>query len=204
MPGSKTANPALPFALAIYIATSALRTTSSAESVAVASAGDADAGAHAHAAIVDGVGHPQLARQSFGHGEGALEVGRVVGQDRELVAAEPRHEVVRPHRGGDPLGHRLQQGVARRVAERVVDHLEVVEVHEQDRADRLLGIGQRGDDPLETHLEHPPVGGTRQGITLRKVLDVAQQHGVSQVQCGDRAGLSKDRHDAAVHAPDLP
>ena len=33
MPGSKTAKPALPFALAMYIATSALRTTSSAESV---------------------------------------------------------------------------------------------------------------------------------------------------------------------------
>ena len=48
-PGSKTANPALPLALAMYIATSALRTTSSAESVAVAGARDADAGAHAHA-----------------------------------------------------------------------------------------------------------------------------------------------------------
>ena len=33
MPGSKTAKPALPLALAMYIATSALRTTSSAVSV---------------------------------------------------------------------------------------------------------------------------------------------------------------------------
>ena len=40
-------------------------------------------------------GSPQLARQSFGHGEGALEVGCVVGQDRELVAAEAGDEVVR-------------------------------------------------------------------------------------------------------------
>ena len=43
MPGSKTAKPALPLALAMYIATSALRTRSRAPSTGVAGAGDADA-----------------------------------------------------------------------------------------------------------------------------------------------------------------
>ena len=66
------------------------------------------------------------------------------------------------------------------------------------------GIRQFRDDALEAHLEHPPIGGTRQGIALREILHVAQQHGVSQVQSGDRASLSEDRHDATVDAPDLP
>ena len=44
MPGSKIAKPALPLALAMYIATSALRTTSDALLAGVPSAGDADAG----------------------------------------------------------------------------------------------------------------------------------------------------------------
>ena len=69
-----------------------------------------------------------------------------------------------------------EERVAGGVAERVVDDLEVVEVDEQDRGDRLLGLGQDvGEDPLEAHLEHPPVGGTGQGIALGEVLDVAQQ-----------------------------
>ena len=68
---------------------------------------------------------------------GALEVGRVLGQDRELVAAEAGHEVALADRPGDPLGDRDEQRVAGRVAERVVDDLEVVEVDEQDGGDRL-------------------------------------------------------------------
>ena len=66
-----------------------------------------------------------------------LQVRRVVGQDRELVAAEAGHEVAVPDRAGDPLGDGDQQGVAGGVAEGVVDDLEVVEVDEEDRGDRL-------------------------------------------------------------------
>ena len=62
---------------------------------------------------------------------------RLVGvrqDDGELVAAEPREDVglaqPRPQRGGRPP----DQLVARRVAERVVDVLEVVEVEREQRA----------------------------------------------------------------------
>jgi hypothetical protein len=54
-------------------------------------------------------------------------------QDRELVAAKPRDQVVRAHAVADALRRFLQQLVAGRVAERVVDVLEAVEVEEHDR-----------------------------------------------------------------------
>ena len=52
-------------------------------------------------------------------------------QDREFVAAEPRHQVGLARAGGEPLRRLLQQRVADRVAERVVHRLELVEVEYQ-------------------------------------------------------------------------
>ena len=53
---------------------------------------------------------------------------------REFVAAEPRHHVRAAHAGPQPLGDALQQLVADRVAERVVDALELVDVDIHHRA----------------------------------------------------------------------
>ncbi len=53
-------------------------------------------------------------------------------QDRELVAAQaPDHVGLGDHLG-EPRRHRLEQQVADRVAERVVDRLEQVEVEDED------------------------------------------------------------------------
>ena len=134
MPGSKTAKPALPLALAMYIATSALRTTSSAVSVSSRALAMPMLAVTLTCVVADDVRHPQLAGQPLGHGQRALEVGRVVGEDRELVAAQAGDEVAGADRVGDPLGDGLEERVAGGVAERVVDDLEVVEVDEQDGA----------------------------------------------------------------------
>ena len=64
-----------------------------------------------------------------------VEVRFVLGQDRELVAAEAGDQVRRANESGDPLRGRHEECVARSVPERVVDDLEVVEVDEQDRGD---------------------------------------------------------------------
>ena len=78
----------------------------------------------------------------------AVGVVDVLEQDRELVAAEPRGDVVRAHAGTDALGHLGQHGVAGRVPALVVDGLEVIEVEEQHRrlasaaAQRLLQPAQ--------------------------------------------------------------
>ena len=54
-------------------------------------------------------------------------------RDRELVAAEARDQVAGAQHAPHALGDDLEQVVAGAVAERVVDHLEVVEVDEQHR-----------------------------------------------------------------------
>ena len=132
-----------------------------------------------------------------------LRSGASVGEDRELVATEARDEVAVPHRVRDALRDGLQQRVAGGVAERVVDDLEVVEVDEQDRRDRLAS---RSSPTSRTrsrlHLEGAPVGGSGQGVALGEVLDVAQQDGIAQVEGGDRAHLLEDRGDASIDAPE--
>ena len=70
---------------------------------------------------------------------------RVLDDDGEFVAAHPADMAERPDLLDQPLGDALQHRVALRVAERVVDRLEAVEIEEHDRAGRLAAgrAGQR-------------------------------------------------------------
>ena len=78
---------------------------------------------------------PQL--QEAGAGRlGGVDVGE---HDAELVAAEARDQVARPHGPGQPVAQRTQQRVAVAVAEGVVDLLEAVEVDDGHRPRCLLG-----------------------------------------------------------------
>ena len=69
-----------------------------------------------------------------------LLVRLVVEDQHELVAADARHGVALAQHAAQALGHRLQQQVAGRVAEAVVDELEVVEVHEHHRDGARLAL----------------------------------------------------------------
>jgi hypothetical protein len=62
----------------------------------------------------------------------------VLLEHHEFVAAEARHEILRPQHVAQPVGDRAQQLVAAGMAERVVDLLELVEVDEQQRR-QLVG-----------------------------------------------------------------
>ena len=136
--GSKTAARRLPAALAVYIATSAFRSSSSACSPIAAGNGDADAAPDRDLLALDRERHLQRVDHPLRHREGALELDLVRQQDRELVAAQPGRQVVGPDAAPDPVRHGRQEPVAGRVAERVVDDLEVVEVEEQHDACRGL------------------------------------------------------------------
>ena len=61
----------------------------------------------------------------------------VLDDDGEFVAAHPADMAERPDLLDQALGDALQHRVALRVAERVVDRLEAVEIEEQDRAGRV-------------------------------------------------------------------
>ncbi|MNE82829.1 hypothetical protein D3C80_1795890 [compost metagenome] len=54
-------------------------------------------------------------------------------QHHEFIAANARHRVGVPHAAPEPVGHRLQQHVADRVAVGVVDLFEAVEIDVQQR-----------------------------------------------------------------------
>jgi hypothetical protein len=104
----------------------------------IARACDADTGRHAHGVVADEVWSSQLACQPLGHRQGAFEGGFVVGQDGELIATQTSDKIPGANQGGNPLGDRLEQDIAGRVTKGVVDHLEVVEIDEQDRGDEAL------------------------------------------------------------------
>jgi hypothetical protein len=103
-------------------------------------------------------------RIAQGLGEPAGDAQRVVLADHagqqhgELVAAEPRDDVVGAQAARQALGHRADQPVAGAVAERVVDDLEVVEVDEEhgdapgapaeiagQALEEQLAVGQAGE-----------------------------------------------------------
>ena len=79
-----------------------------------------------------------------------------------------------PHRRPEPFRHAQQHAVADGVAERVVDHLEAVEVGEQhgDPSARPLRAGQGLVEPVE---DEAAVGQPGQGVVGRLVDGVVER-----------------------------
>ena len=98
--------------------------------------GDADARADEDLLALEVERLLQHLHDPVGDVRGPDALPAVLEQDRELVAAQPGRRVGRAERLLQPLADLGRQPVAGRVAEGVVDRLEVVEVHEQHR-DRL-------------------------------------------------------------------
>ena len=86
--------------------------------------------------------------------------------DRELVATDPERAVAAPQVRGDGRPGRADDGVADRVAARVVDLLEVVEVHDRERQ-RLVVAGRRRPLALHLLLERAVVAQSRQRVAER-------------------------------------
>ena len=123
-----------PTPLAAYSATSASdsRSAPAWPDVAVGD-GHAHAGPGEDLPAVEREGHVERLQDPTGHVRGVLGPFHLLEQDAELVAAESGHGVARPHAAAESSGHRCEQPVAGRVAEAVVDGLEVVEVDEEHR-----------------------------------------------------------------------
>ncbi len=160
MPSTYRTKLALPRCLAVYIATSASRSTESTVAPGTA-VGDADAGLHQQAVLADRAVErgQQPAGQLLGVGVGAGE------QHRELVAADPHRQAVVADLGAQQLRDRDEQPVADVVAEQVIDGLEVVQVDQQHR--RPSRRGQGGVEPVA---EQRPVGQPGQAVVADLVL----------------------------------
>ena len=104
-------------------------------------AGDADRAAHLERQPVD---HERLAQrglEDLGHRLGVVGAEHVGQQHAELVAAEAGHGVGGAQRRLEALGDLLEQHVAVVMAERVVDLLEVVEVHDHHGRAAVAALG---------------------------------------------------------------
>ena len=108
--------------------------------VADAAEGDADAGAGGDLGAGDLERLAQHLEQPVGQGHCVAIAVNIFGQDREFVAAQPRHDVVRAHMLANALRNRDQELVAHGVAKAVVDELEAVEV-EKHQAEVPLRAG---------------------------------------------------------------
>ena len=95
--------------------------------------GDADAGADLeHLPFDDELLLERVQDAPRGRGGGVVVGGRRQ-HDRELVAAEPGHDVLAAHLVLQAEGHLLEERVAEVMAERVVHFLEAIEVHQHQR-----------------------------------------------------------------------
>ena len=126
-----------------------------------------------------------------------LRVG-VRHQDRELVAADPEGAVGVADHLGDEAPHPLEQLVARRVALRVVDELEVVEVEDQQRdrhAIPAIPVDLAVELLLEAHGGYPARSG-RPGASPR-----AQPCTCARARCARSRAARRDAGSGATSTP---
>ena len=139
---------------------------------------DADAGVHVDADAADGE-RPleRRAQPQPGGTRGGLVARRQ--HDGELVASEPRERVLLPQDLRESRPDLPQHLVPRRVAERVVELSEAVEVDEQERQ-RSVPRGRRLDGPVEPVDEVAPVAEPCEVVRHRLVMALAQAGGHGQ------------------------
>src|SRR5207253_2711600 len=91
--------------------------------------------------------------------------------DCELVAAEPRHHLIFVKQVGDAVRNRLQERIASRMTEEIVDLLEAVKVEAEDR--QTLAGGQcRGYLKIELLVEARAVRQPGQGVVMGHETDM--------------------------------
>ena len=130
---------------------------------------DADARLHLEGETVNREwlleGRPQLARDR----NGRLGVEHLREQHAELVPAEARDGVALAKGVAEPDADLLQQLVAARMPEGVVDLLEAVEVHDHHRG-RDVVPARRCERRVDAVVEERPVRQVGQGVMERLVL----------------------------------
>ena len=110
----------------------------------------------------------RLADPARQHG-GVERLVDAVLDDGEFVAADARHGVAVAHAMAKPAAHHLEQLVAHRMAERIVDALEAVEVEvKHGKLVAAVDAGQRVGEPLA---KQQPVGQVGQRVVPRHVGD---------------------------------
>ena len=108
---------------------------------------------------------PGLLDDSGGSSPKIVFVAHPMEHDRELVAAQARHEIGRPDGFREPTTRFLQQLVPNRVPVRVVHSFEAVDV---DDADRQSLARPPGTGLIDVRLERPTIGQACEDILVRQ------------------------------------
>ncbi len=160
--------------------------------------GNADGGADRHLVAFDHVGARDLFDQGPRERFEQADVGAAGQHGLEFVAAQPANLAVVPHDRSQPLGDLAKQRVADRMAERVVDVLEAIEVDHEQRAALLAmsGVAQRF---VERLAHHGAVGQRRQRVEPGEARDLAfgpallGKVGADAAKAEEAAALVEDR-----------
>ncbi len=166
---------------------------------------DADGAADVHLGAADADGLAQGLADAPGQRAGLKRRLRLHLDDRELVAAEPRHDVRPAHGVGDAARHLADHLVARPVAERVVHVLELVEVHQHQREAGAVALAARDlflDAGVEAHLVEQARQVVVAGHPARAVLllrEVGGERAKASEQEKERADHGQQRHHRHDH-----
>ena len=105
---------------------------------------------------LDRIGPRDLLDQGPGEGFQQPDVDGAGKDGLELVAAEAADLAMVAHYGFQSVGHLAEQGIADRMAERIVDVLEAIEVDHEQRA-ALLPMRRVAQGLIERLAHHRPV-----------------------------------------------
>ena len=129
--------------------------------------GEADTGRRPHRASRHDGGPTQCLQESPGDLLGRLRALPVQEED-ELVASQAREDVARPDQGLEAAGHLHQELVPGGVAERVVDDLEAVDVHEHRGEHRPRSAEPRLRAPLQLATVQESSEGVVRGLVRQR------------------------------------
>ena len=131
--------------------------------------GDADAGVGDELVTAGFVRLPDRVADSIHQVDDVQWLRHGAVNDREFVAAQPRNDIRLSETTAQASGHGFQQLIADRMAERVVDALEMIEIEIQQR--QVLALMNPLERLLELLAEQHPIGQVGQRIVVRQVRD---------------------------------
>ena len=130
--------------------------------------GDADAGADDDGMAADRVGRAQRPDHAARDLVQRAMVRRRGGDHGELIATQARNKIVAAHDMRKPQCHIADELVTDRMAERIVDVLEVIEVDVKHRH-RCAAASDVGDHRLQPLAEEIPVRQAAQRVVQREI-----------------------------------
>ena len=128
---------------------------------------------------------------------GARLIG-VAQQDSELVAADSRDHVAPSEAAHQQLSNLYQSLVTSLVTERVIDHLQAVEVDEQHRRINAVAVNPR-NQPFELPHETATVGKVDQRILMGERIELLD----ALLQAGDLGPQQADLFDQPLAIVDV-